>query len=110
MSYRMGIAFVCFIAFIVATFNPFWGLLIVGFAVVYVLLKIQETVEGIQHKALGLPLNEILIHTIVQTSRTFYHESETLKLYPHNQAKYPLVTLEGEYYIQTRLFYNQLCS
>ena len=73
-------------------------------AALYLLLKIKTMLEDLHAKSLGLPLTKNQIDTILRHSKSCVHESEAIVIFPHNGAKSPLVTLDGNPYVYLSLF------
>jgi len=70
----------------------------------YLLWRIKSILEDLLAKSLGLPLTKSQIGAIVRHSKNYAHESDTIVIFPHNFAKSPLVTLDGNPYVNLKLF------
>lgn len=91
------------------TENIFFGIIsLVGGALVLGVSKMIEQLQDMNHKILGISLTDSQINTIIRNSRSYHIESEVFPVYPDNETKSPLIVLEGEYYINARLFKNNL--
>ncbi len=72
------------------------------------LSKLVDINRDSNHRLLGIPLTKSQINTIINNSSIFYVESNKIKIYPSNEAIYPLIILDNEKYIRAKVFYNYL--
>ncbi|MFC4811473.1 hypothetical protein [Paenibacillus sp. GCM10023250] len=74
------------------------------------LATIAESAQGAYHRALGLPMTRNQLRTILRQSPTYAFESGLFDAYPNADRApgYPLLRLDGEYYVRVKLFYRYL--
>lgn len=88
--------------FYVVLNSVFGGLLLMG------LSKLIAIVEQIYLKVLQVPYTYNQVSTIVKNANRYYVESSVFDVYPEEQAQYPLINLDGDYYIRARAFMKYL--
>ncbi|SFI76013.1 hypothetical protein SAMN02799624_02056 [Paenibacillus sp. UNC496MF] len=74
------------------------------------LATIAESAQGAYHRSLGLPMTRNQLRTILRQSPTYAFESGLFEAYPNADRApgYPLLRLDGEYYVRVKLFYPYL--
>lgn len=78
------------------------GLLLMGVS------KLIAILEQIYLKVLQQPFTYNQVSTIIKNSNSYFVESESFHVYPEDQAQYPLIYLDGDYYMRARVFMKYL--
>jgi hypothetical protein len=77
----------------------------------FILLSVSTLINilrEINHKLLGIPLTDNQVSTIINFSRSYIIESNTITIYPDNETSYALIKLDGNLYIRARVFLRHL--